>query len=220
MFNRKSLARSVAVCASVLGLASDLARADPRARPEKPPMRVELKPAAAGAAGRRTAWGPRCRAGDPGPAIQHSGGSSRHDRGHQYRNPAGRVPGPSRQLAARDPDRGREVAARGAGGSRAVWSTVRGQAAGASPARAQGIATGSSSWSAKWSRKGTAAGPADADAGSSGLPFGGEVEHRPADRREIPGSRHGCGSSRPRANPASQTLGLVRITLGGRRVRR
>ena len=47
MFNRKSLARSVAVCASVLGLASTSHAQIPAPPPEKPPVRVQLKPAAA-----------------------------------------------------------------------------------------------------------------------------------------------------------------------------
>jgi hypothetical protein len=47
MFNRKSLTRSVAVCASVLGLASTSHAQIPPPPPEKPPVRVQLKPAAA-----------------------------------------------------------------------------------------------------------------------------------------------------------------------------
>jgi hypothetical protein len=47
MFNRKSLVRSVAVCASVLGLASTSQAQIPAPTPEKPPVRVQLKPAAA-----------------------------------------------------------------------------------------------------------------------------------------------------------------------------
>jgi len=51
MFNRKSLARSLAVCASVLGLASASLAQIPAQAPEKPPLRVELKPVAAQPAG-------------------------------------------------------------------------------------------------------------------------------------------------------------------------
>jgi hypothetical protein len=45
MFNRKSFARSVALCASVLGLASPSHAQIPPPPPEKPPVRVQLKPA-------------------------------------------------------------------------------------------------------------------------------------------------------------------------------